>query len=37
LIEAVIAMAPTRKEKNVEAAQEGYEGVKIYDPERKTH
>ena len=35
LSEAVMAMAPTKKDKNVEAAQEGYEGVKIYDPERK--
>jgi len=35
LSEAVTAMAPTKKDKNVEAAQEGYEGVKIYDPERK--
>ena len=33
--EAVMAMAPTQKQRNVEAAQEGYEGVKIYDPERK--
>jgi 2-oxoacid:acceptor oxidoreductase gamma subunit (pyruvate/2-ketoisovalerate family) len=37
LSEAVMAMAPTKKEENVEAAQKGYEGVKIYDLERKTH
>jgi Pyruvate/2-oxoacid:ferredoxin oxidoreductase gamma subunit len=36
LSEAVMAMAPTKKEKNVEAAREGYEEVKIYAPERKT-
>jgi 2-oxoisovalerate ferredoxin oxidoreductase gamma subunit len=32
LNEAVMAMAPTKKEENVEAAREGYEGVKICAP-----
>ena len=37
LSEAVRTMAPTKKEENVEAALQGYEAVKIYDPERQIH
>ncbi len=34
LSEGVMAMAPAKKEENVEALHQGYEAARIYDPER---